>query len=47
MAQQRLTSPTIQQQFYPPSMMQMPPANGNFVYTRRIIDPTTGTVVGE
>lgn len=41
--QQRIVSP--QNQFYPPNMMPNSPTNGNFVYTRRIIDPTNGGVV--
>ena len=42
--QQRIVSPQGQQ-FYPPNMMPNSPTNGNFVYTRRIIDPKNGGVV--
>ena len=42
---QRVVSP--QQQYLPPNMMPMPQTNGNFVYTRRIIDPTNHSVVAE
>lgn len=42
--QQRIVSPQ-NQQFYPPNMMPNSPTNGNFVYTRRIIDPKNGGVV--
>lgn len=34
-----------QQQFFPPNMMPVSPTNGNFVYTRRIIDPKSHNVV--
>lgn len=40
---QRAVSP--QQQFFPPNMMPASQANGNFVYTRRIIDPKSNNVV--
>lgn len=42
--QQRIVSPQGQQ-FYPPNMVPNSPTNGNFVYTRRIIDPKNGGVV--
>lgn len=44
-AQRIITQP---QQFMPPNMM-MPnsPTNGNFVYTRRIIDTKNNTVVAQ
>lgn len=42
---QKVVSP--QQQFLPPNMMPMQQTNGNFVYTRRIIDPTNNNVVAE
>lgn len=41
-AQQTMSS---QQQFCPPNMMPVSPTNGNFVYTRRIIDPKNNSVV--
>jgi hypothetical protein len=42
---QRVVSP--QQQYLPPNMMPMPQTSGNFVYTRRIIDPKNHSVVAE
>lgn len=45
--QQRVISQQAQQQFYPPNMMSMPQSNGNYVYTRRIIDPNSGGVMAE
>ena len=42
---QRIVSP--QQQYLPPTMIPMSPTGGNFVYTRRIIDPTSNNVVAE
>lgn len=41
---QRALSPN-QQQYVPTNMMPVSPTNGNFVYTRRIIDPTNNNVV--
>lgn len=34
-----------QHQYLPPNMMPVSPTNGNFVYTRRIIDPKNNNVV--
>ena len=42
---QRVLSP--QQQYLPPNMMPTSPTGGNFVYTRRIIDPTNHSVLAE
>lgn len=44
--QQRVISQQSQQ-FYPPNMMSTPQTNGNYVYTRRIIDPNSGGVMAE
>ncbi len=43
---QRVMSPPTQQ-FLPPNMIPASQPNGNFVYTRRIIDPKNGGVVAE
>ena len=43
---QRIVSPS-QQQCLPPTMLPMSPTGGNFVYTRRIIDPTSNNLVAE
>jgi hypothetical protein len=42
---QRIVSP--QQQYLQANMVPVSPTGGNFVYTRRIIDPTSNNIVAE